>query len=275
MQLDSRSDVRLTEQMNYIHIELEIYFNFSKFILFTIQSNNTINTYLKNNTILILFIFRNDLNSNKKYNTIAINSLTFNVKQTCNNPFCDVIYDIVKHCIPSMAGVKICLRTSFVLVILQHIFLVPVMSSVDISQFIPLLYFIIFQNIIICVLFKSISSLNINYLQAVASPGSGTFFSLFHKHRHSTRISPSEESIEIMESPEKSTQNKNTESILDKIRMASLASVASSMNMPTQNKVSGVSGKRQQRRTGRRNDKFLSLWQDKTTEVRNWNLMLF
>merc|ERR1719189_3319666 len=39
------------------------------------------------------------------------------------------------------------------------------------------------------------------------------------------------------------------------------------MNMPTQNKVSDVSGKRQQRRTGRRNDKFLSLWQDKTTET--------
>ena len=127
----------------------------------------------------------------------------------------------------------------------------------------------------IWVLFESISSLNLNYLQAVASPGSGTFFSLFHKHRHSTRISPSEKSVEIMESPEKSIQNKNTESILDKIRMASLASVASSMNMPTQNKVSDVSGKRQQRRTGRRNDKFLSLWQDKTTEVWKWNLMLF
>ena len=135
---------------------------------------------------------------------------------------------------------------------------------------------IIFYHILnICVLFKQISSLNLKYLQAVASPGSGTFFSLFHKHRHSTRISPSEKLVEIMESPEKSIQNKNTESILDKIRMASLASVASSMNMPTQNKVSDVSGQRQQRRTGRRNDKFLSLWQDKTTEVRKWNLILF
>ena len=96
---------------------------------------------------MILFIFRNDLNSNKKYNTIAINSLTFNVKQTRNNPFCDVIYDIVKHCIPSMTGVKICLRTSFVLVILQQIFLVPVLSSVDISQFIPLLYLSYFKTL--------------------------------------------------------------------------------------------------------------------------------
>ena len=77
-----------------------------------------------------------------------------------------------------------------------------------------------------------------------------------------------------MESPEKSIQNKNTESILDKIRMASLASVASSMNVPTQKKVSDVSGQRQQRRTGRRNDKFLSLWQDKTTKVRKGNLIL-
>ena len=77
-----------------------------------------------------------------------------------------------------------------------------------------------------------------------------------------------------MESPEKSIQNQNTESILDKIRMASLASVASSMNVPTQKKVSGVSGQRQQRRTGRRNDKFLSLWQDKTTKVRKGNLIL-
>ena len=154
MQLDSRWDVRLTVQMNYIHIELEVYFHLSKFILFNTKPITrfffelfTFNTYLKNNTILILFIFRNDLNSNKKYNTIAINSLTFNVKQTRNNPFCDVIYDIVKHCIPSMTGVKICLRTSFVLVILQHIFLVPVMSSVYISKFIPLLYSIIFSYI--------------------------------------------------------------------------------------------------------------------------------
>ena len=137
--------------------------------MFTIQTNCmiirtfTFNPYLKNYTILILFYFRNDLNSNKKYNTIAINSLTFNVKQTRNNPFCDVIYDIVKHCIPSMTGVKICLRTSFVLVILQHIFLVPVMSSVDISQFIPSLYLIILYSYI-CVPFKSISSLNINDL---------------------------------------------------------------------------------------------------------------
>ena len=77
-----------------------------------------------------------------------------------------------------------------------------------------------------------------------------------------------------MESPEKSIQNQNTESILDKIRMASLASVASSMNVPTQKKVSDVSGQRQQRRTGRRNDKFLSLWQDKTTKVRKGNLIL-
>ena len=77
-----------------------------------------------------------------------------------------------------------------------------------------------------------------------------------------------------MESPEKSIQNKNTESILDKIRMASLASVASSMNVPTQKKVSDVSGQRQQRRTGRRNDKFLSLWQDKITKVRKGNLIL-
>ena len=122
--------------------------------------------------------------------------------------------------------------------------------------------------------FKSISSLNLDYLQAVASPGPGTFFSLFHKHRHSTRISPSEKSVEIVESPEKSIQNQNTESILDKIRMASLASVASSMNVPTQKKVSDVSGQRQQRRTGRRNDKFLSLWQDKTTKVRKGNLIL-
>ena len=105
---------------------------------------------------MILFIFRNDLNSNKKYNTIAINSLTFNATQTRNNPFCDVIYDIVKHCIPSMTGVKICLRTSFVLVILQHIFLVPVMSSVGISQFIPLLYFIIFKNFLIFVYYLNI-----------------------------------------------------------------------------------------------------------------------
>ena len=137
---------------------------------------------------------------------------------------------------------------------------------------------IIFYHILnsyIFVLFKYMSSLNLKYLQAVASPGSGTFFSLFHKHRHSTRISPSEKSVEIMESPETSIQNKNTESMLDKIRMASLASVASSMNMPTQNKVSYVSGQRQQRRTGRRNDKFLSLWQDKPTEVRKWNLVLF
>ena len=148
MQLDSRWDVRLTVQMNYIHIELEISFHFSKFIFllpkpFT-RFTFTFNPYLKNNTILILFYFRNDLNSNKKYNTIAINSLTFNVKQTRNNPFCDVIYDIVKHCMPSMTGVKICLRTSFVLVILQHIFLVPVMSSVGIFQFIPIWYSIIF-----------------------------------------------------------------------------------------------------------------------------------
>ena len=56
--------------------------------------------------------------------------------------------------------------------------------------------------------------------------------------------------------------------------MASLASVASSMNVPTQKKVSDVSGQRQQRRTGRRNDKFLSLWQDKTTKVRKGNLIL-
>ena len=80
--------------------------------------------------------------------------------------------------------------------------------------------------------------------------------------------------MEIVESPEKSIQNQNTESILDKIRMASLASVASSMNVPTQKKVSDVSGQRQQRRTGRRNDKFLSLWQDKTTKVRKGNLIL-
>ena len=150
MQLDSRWDVRLTVQMNYIHIELEISFHFRKFIFFTTQTiytTFTFNPYLKNNTILILFYFRNDLNSNKKYNTIAINSLTLNVKQTRNNPFCDVIYDIVKHCIPNMTGVKMCLRTSFVLVILQHIFLVPVMSSVYISKFIPLLYSIIFSYI--------------------------------------------------------------------------------------------------------------------------------
>ena len=152
MQLDSRWDIRLTVRMNYNHIEVEIYFHFSKFILFTTQPIYTI-IYSQpisetNNTILILFIFRNDLNSNKKFNTIAINSLTFNVKQTRNNPFCDVIYDIVKHCIPSMTGVKICLRTSFVLVILQHIFLVPVMSSVDISQFIPLLYSINFLTFV-------------------------------------------------------------------------------------------------------------------------------
>ena len=34
MQLDSRWDIRLTVRMNYIHIEVEIYFHFSKFILF-------------------------------------------------------------------------------------------------------------------------------------------------------------------------------------------------------------------------------------------------
>ena len=117
--------------------------------------------------------------------------------------------------------------------------------------------------------------LSSNHTRKLKSSKYTLFFSLFHKHRHPTRISPSEKSVEIMESPEKSIQNKNTESILDKIRMASLASVASSMNMPTHNKVSDVSGQRQQRRTGRRNDKFLSLWQDKTTEVRKWNLILF
>ena len=48
--------------------------------------------------------------------------------------------------------------------------------------------------------------------------------------------------------------------------MSSLASVAESMNSRSTNQQSAMSGKRQDRRTGRRNDKFLSLWHEfKTT----------
>ena len=57
MQLDSRWDVRLTVQMNYIHIELELYFHFSKFILFTTQPIYTINPYLKQIIQYWFFLF--------------------------------------------------------------------------------------------------------------------------------------------------------------------------------------------------------------------------
>ena len=57
MQLDSRWDVRLTVQMNYIHIELELYFHFSKFILFTTQTIYTINPYLKQIIQYWFFLF--------------------------------------------------------------------------------------------------------------------------------------------------------------------------------------------------------------------------
>ena len=94
-----------------------------------------------------------------------------------------------------------------------------------------------------------------------ASPrSSGTFFSLFHKHRHASVSSPSKEA----KSSEKSIQNKHSENILNKIRMSSLASVASSMNIPSKRK-GELSGTRNQRRSGRRNDKFLSLWGSRST----------
>ena len=44
--------------------------------------------------------------------------------------------------------------------------------------------------------------------------------------------------------------------------MSSLASVANSMNNPSKLKSFTSAGGRQERRTGRRNDKFFSLWHD-------------
>ena len=100
-----------------------------------------------------------------------------------------------------------------------------------------------------------------------SSPSTGTFFSLFHKHRHPSIWSPSKQKSN--KSPEKSIQNEHSDNILSRIRMSSLASVASSMNIPSQRK-GDISGERKQRRTGRRNDKFLSLWNDysATTKVK-------
>ena len=99
------------------------------------------------------------------------------------------------------------------------------------------------------------------------SPSTGTFFSLFHKYRHPSILSPFKQKNN--KSPEKSIQNEHSENILGKIRMSSLASVASSMNIASKRK-GDISGQRQQRRTGRRNDKFLSLWHDysATTKVK-------
>ena len=97
-----------------------------------------------------------------------------------------------------------------------------------------------------------------------ASPiSSGTFFSLFHKHRHASILTPSK-TTNNFKSSEKYIKNEHTENILNKIRMASLASVASSMNTPSKRR-GDLSGQRNQRRSGRRNDKFLSLWGSRST----------
>ena len=95
-----------------------------------------------------------------------------------------------------------------------------------------------------------------------ASSSTGTFFSLFHKRRHPSTLSLPKKSLTTLTG--KSIQNEQSENILNKIRMSSLASVASSMNIPSQRK-GDILGRRQERRTGRRNDKFLSLWHDYNT----------
>ena len=95
---------------------------------------------------------------------------------------------------------------------------------------------------------------------------SGNFFSLFHKHRHASILTPSKEA-NLIKGSEKSIQNERSENILNKIRMSSLASVASSMNIPSKRK-GDISGQRHQRRTGRRNDKFLSLWGARSTTTK-------
>ena len=95
-----------------------------------------------------------------------------------------------------------------------------------------------------------------------ASSYTGTFFSLFHKRRHPSTISLPKKSFITLTG--KSIQNERSENILNKIRMSSLASVASSMNIPSHRR-NDILGRRQERRTGRRNDKFLSLWNDYNT----------
>ena len=118
-----------------------------------------------------------------------------------------------------------------------------------------------------------------------ASPtSSGTFFSLFHKHRHSSSLNQSKQG-NLFKSSEKSNKNEHTENILNKIRMSSLASVASSMSIPSKRR-GDLSGQRSQRRSGRRNDKFLSLWGRRSTtkkvnifycdmKIHTINLMIF
>ena len=132
----------------------------------------------------------------------------------------------------------------------------------------------VIKDFYFCMAFPYLDGMNIQMITASAlslqsrytSPSKGTFFSLFHKHRRPSVLSSSKQSY--IKSPENSIQNEHSESILSKIRMSSLASVASSMNIPSERKIN-LEGNRQQRRTGRRNDKFLSLWGDHsvTTEV--------
>ena len=99
-----------------------------------------------------------------------------------------------------------------------------------------------------------------------ASSYTGTFFSLFDKRRHTSISSLPKKPFSTLTG--KSIQNKPSENLLNRIRMSSLASVASSMNIPSQRR-NDVSSQRKQQRTGRRNDKFLSMWKnsDPTTEV--------
>ena len=101
------------------------------------------------------------------------------------------------------------------------------------------------------------------HTRAASPTSSGTFFSLFHKHRHSSSLTPSKKA-NVLKSSEKSNKNEHTDNILNKIRMSSLASVASSMSIPSKRR-GDLSGQRNQRRSGRRNDKFLSLWGRRST----------
>ena len=57
MQLDSRWDVRLTVQMNYIHIELEVYFHLSKFILYNTKPITRFSPHIWNIIQYWFFLF--------------------------------------------------------------------------------------------------------------------------------------------------------------------------------------------------------------------------